>query len=66
LAIFVPYPRPGSGTAPNSARHAATTAATCHRPAHSLNGDEQEHIMKILMVLTSHDQLGNTGRKTGF
>ena len=25
-----------------------------------------EWIMKILMVLTSHDQLGNTGRKTGF
>ena len=22
--------------------------------------------MKILMVLTSHDTLGNTGRKTGF
>ena len=22
--------------------------------------------MKILMVLASHDQLGNTGRKTGF
>ena len=22
--------------------------------------------MNILMVLTSHDQLGNTGRKTGF
>ena len=22
--------------------------------------------MRILMVLTSHDQLGNTGRKTGF
>src|SRR5271155_5111752 len=22
--------------------------------------------MKILMVVTSHDQLGNTGRKTGF
>ena len=22
--------------------------------------------MKIIMVLTSHDQLGNTGRKTGF
>jgi hypothetical protein len=22
--------------------------------------------MKILMVLTSHDQLGKTGRKTGF
>src|SRR5690606_3341689 len=23
------------------------------------------HLMKILMVLTSHDQLGKTGRKTG-
>src|SRR3954451_7526733 len=23
-------------------------------------------VMKILMVITSHDQLGNTGRKTGF
>jgi putative intracellular protease/amidase len=22
--------------------------------------------MKVLMLLTSHDQLGNTGRKTGF
>src|SRR5216110_1838640 len=22
--------------------------------------------MKIVMILTSHDQLGNTGRKTGF
>ena len=22
--------------------------------------------MKVLMVLSSHDQLGNTGRKTGF
>jgi len=22
--------------------------------------------MKIVMVLTSHDELGNTGRKTGF
>jgi putative intracellular protease/amidase len=26
----------------------------------------QEKDMKILQVLTSHDQLGNTGRKTGF
>jgi putative intracellular protease/amidase len=26
----------------------------------------KEKEMKILMVLTSHDQLGNTGRKTGF
>jgi putative intracellular protease/amidase/catechol 2,3-dioxygenase-like lactoylglutathione lyase family enzyme len=26
----------------------------------------EQNNMKILMVLTSHDQLGNTGRKTGF
>src|SRR4051794_25022837 len=26
----------------------------------------KETIMKVLMVITSHDQLGNTGRKTGF
>src|ERR1700710_276608 len=25
-----------------------------------------ENVMKVLMVITSHDQLGNTGRKTGF
>jgi putative intracellular protease/amidase len=25
-----------------------------------------ESVMKVLMVITSHDQLGNTGRKTGF
>src|SRR5277367_1748152 len=30
------------------------------------NDQGTERIMKILMVLTSHDQLGNTGRKTGF
>jgi putative intracellular protease/amidase len=28
--------------------------------------DEGRTIMKIVMVLTSHDQLGNTGRPTGF
>jgi putative intracellular protease/amidase len=30
------------------------------------NKPTTERIMKVLMVLTSHDQLGNTGRKTGF
>src|SRR5262245_38685363 len=36
------------------------------------HGDDQRKsdaygkVMRILMVLTSHDQLGNTGRKTGF
>jgi putative intracellular protease/amidase len=29
-------------------------------------GVEEGENMKIVMVLTSHDQLGNTGRKTGF
>jgi putative intracellular protease/amidase len=32
----------------------------------SLNLKRKVLIMKILMVLTSHDQLGDTGRKTGF
>src|SRR5260370_32588258 len=31
-----------------------------------LNATESTITMKILMVLTSHDKLGNTGRKTGF
>src|SRR5260370_15252232 len=31
-----------------------------------LNATESTIRMKILMVLTSHDKLGNTGRKTGF
>src|ERR1700755_108091 len=36
-------------------------------PAESLSSSNAEsRAMKILMVLTSHDQLGNTGRKTGF
>jgi putative intracellular protease/amidase len=26
----------------------------------------KETVMKVLMVITSHDQLGNTGKKTGF
>jgi putative intracellular protease/amidase len=36
-------------------------------PAGRLFNDQRnERVMKVLMVLTSHDQLGNTGRKTGF
>src|SRR5690606_17009768 len=27
---------------------------------------QRRYFMKILMILTSHDQLGNTGKKTGF
>jgi hypothetical protein len=27
---------------------------------------QRSNLMKVLLVLTSHDQLGNTGRKTGF
>jgi putative intracellular protease/amidase len=32
----------------------------------ALHNQAKGRIMKVLMVLTSHDQLGNTGRKTGF
>lgn len=31
-----------------------------------MGADDGDAPMKILMVLTSHDQLGNTGKKTGF
>src|SRR6202008_4578471 len=32
-----------------------------------MNGiNKKRKTMKIVMVITSHDQLGNTGRKTGF
>jgi putative intracellular protease/amidase len=31
-----------------------------------LAAEKMERVMKVLMVITSHDQLGNTGRKTGF
>jgi hypothetical protein len=27
---------------------------------------QRRKFMKVLMVITSHDELGNTGRKTGF
>jgi putative intracellular protease/amidase len=30
------------------------------------NDQGNEYVMKVLMALTSHGQLGNTGRKTGF
>src|SRR5439155_22382204 len=36
-----------------------------HKRRAMLSHERKGH-MKILMVLTSHDQLGNTGRKTGF
>src|SRR5205085_7202240 len=31
-----------------------------------IHSNSGERTMKILMVLTSHDRLGDTGRKTGF
>src|SRR5229473_2703058 len=49
------------------------SSACCYRSsAHQMNGMDSQHeskgerVMKVLMVLTSHDQLGNTSRKTGF
>lgn len=32
----------------------------------NLEPQTEETVMNVLMVITSHDQLGNTGRKTGF
>src|SRR5882724_11380723 len=40
--------------------------AIAQRPAAEGNTGLRRMDMKILMVLTSHDQLGDTGRKTGF
>src|SRR6266403_897598 len=41
--------------------------APCRPMQSDVHNEEQRRTkMKILMVLTSHDQLGNTGRKTGF
>src|SRR5262245_45893576 len=34
--------------------------------AQAAHARAKERMMKVLMVLTSHDRLGNTGRKTGF
>src|SRR5579871_4956839 len=36
------------------------------RRASCITPERRRINMKVLMVLTSHDQLGNTGRKTGF
>jgi putative intracellular protease/amidase len=56
FAAIIDHPHIASGHA--SDRHRTVFVGT---------GDEQRRRnMKILMVLTSHDQLGNTGRKTGF
>lgn len=37
-----------------------------HRNMFSVRNGRMEVTMKVLMVLTSHDQLGDTGEKTGF
>src|ERR1700735_3942769 len=51
--------------------HGRARAAVEHRQRRNLaepkksSEKQRRKSMKILMVLTSHDQLGNTGRKTG-
>src|SRR6267143_6890632 len=45
---------------------ASVLTTACSRFSQNLHLEKKESNMKILMVLTSHDQLGNTGRKTGF
>jgi putative intracellular protease/amidase len=48
----------------SSASGVMELCAASTRAAHEK--DKRRRNMKILMVLTSHDQLGDTGRKTGF
>jgi putative intracellular protease/amidase len=43
-----------------------TALPAIHNSNSQLTYHALENDMKVLMVLTSHDQLGNTGRKTGF
>jgi putative intracellular protease/amidase len=45
--------------------HTSPTRVTANTTTNKTNERRRQN-MKILMVLTSHDQLGNTGRKTGF
>src|ERR1700722_2565288 len=44
---------------------AEASLSRCRVALHSMTA-KKETVMKVLMVITSHDQLGNTGRKTGF
>src|SRR3569623_3325089 len=44
--------------------HAYSSCTT--RPRGTTSYSNEGATMKILMVMTSHDKLGNTGRKTGF
>jgi putative intracellular protease/amidase len=46
------------------ARKAAAASAATQRSANRSQKDKND--MKILMILTSHEKLGDTGRKTGF
>src|SRR5262245_41131727 len=46
----------------SSARASVSARAWARLPSDRAKGPS----MRVLMVLTSHDQLGNTGRKTGF
>src|SRR5271166_1154385 len=44
----------------------ARTSGAHKQPAYSRVPTRKDQPMKVLMVLTSHDRLGNTGEKTGF
>ena len=69
------HPAPARGTHREGAIAPARypQAAPCADPANGTTGEvyspkrkTRRAMMKILMVLTSHDRLGDTGRKTGF
>src|ERR1700753_2194789 len=49
-----------------STRPTIRAGAQADRADRMPSSHSKESAMKILMVLTSHDKLGDTGRKTGF
>ncbi|HEX2770331.1 MAG TPA: hypothetical protein VHN12_13725 [Geobacteraceae bacterium] len=46
------------------ASHPIDRNGQCANPDETIPSIPEETIMKILLVLTSHDELGNTGNKT--
>src|SRR3984957_355373 len=57
----------GVASAPCRERTRLGGASLCDVRRRFIPGAQtKEAVMKVLMVITSHDQLGNTGRKTGF
>src|SRR5690606_4802392 len=57
--------RPGRGISQGGELRATAIVAIHWSPSPCRKSNRRSN-MKVLMILTSHDELGNTGRKTGF